>query len=124
MSTNYRIHGRDIKLDELLSSTQLVEIATKDTTKTDKFISPDEDGGGCWFYLDDEGVITGFTRYGGNYEAAEFIQSAIKYKFKVNVPSEHDDDYYCYTQFDYLSDFFADYADALKNSLKEANNEN
>lgn len=128
MSTDYKIHGRDIKLDELLSSTQLFEIVTKDTTKTNKFISPNEDGGGCWFYLNDEGVITGFTRFGGNYEAADFIQSVIHYEFNVDVPSEHDDDYYSeeereemknFYMFEILSDFFADYADALKNSLKE-----
>lgn len=118
MSTEYRIHGRDIKLDELLSSTQLVEIVTKQTTKTDKFISPDENGGGCWFYLNDDGVITGFTRYGDNYEAAEFIQNAIEYKFKVDVPSEYDDDYYDEEDreeminaemWSHLSDFFEDY---------------
>ena len=128
MSTEFSIHGRDIKLDELLSSTQLVEIVTKDTTKTSKFISPDEDGGGCWFYLNDEGVITGFTRFGGNYEAADFIQSAIEYQFKVRVPSEHDDDYYTeeereemknFFMFDYLSDFFAEWCNELKISLKE-----
>ena len=75
MSTDYKIHGRDIKLDELLSSTQLREIESRQTTKTDKFISPD-DYGGCWFYLNDDGVINGFTRYGigVNWEAAETIQ--------------------------------------------------
>ena len=114
MSTDYRIHGRDIKLDELLSSTQLVEIVTKDTTKTSKFITPDEDGGGCWFCLNDDGVITGFTRFGGNYEAADFIQSAIEYQFKVRVPSEHDDDYWTdedrfWFMCENLSEFFKDY---------------
>jgi len=95
MSTDYRIHGRDIKLDELLSSTQLVEIVTNQTTKTERLISPDEDGG-CWFYLDDDGVIQSFTRFGigANWEAAETIQELIENEFKVQVPSEHDDDYW------------------------------
>ena len=93
MSTNYRIHGRDIKLDELLSSTQLRELITDDTTKTKKFITPFVEGG-CWFYLDDDGTINGFTRYGGNFQAAELIQMMIIAKFDVRVACEHDDDYY------------------------------
>lgn len=127
MSTCYRIdfgstwnHNDGITLEQLLSSTRLVPSLNVKVEENSMFITTlNSESGGCWFYTNDDGVVNGFTRFGGNFDAAEEIISEIEELGDVRVISEYDDDWLTDEEkFEHmlvnLIDFFNDYFEIRK----------
>jgi hypothetical protein len=120
VSTDYRIEfEKDTTIDELLSSTDLIELESKHADDQSMFVSMEcLDGEGVWFHFDNR-IITGFTRYGANYEAADDIADTIRNTLGVAVISEHEDDYYTaedrfWFMCENLVEFFKDYFEVRK----------
>ena len=121
MSTDYRIQfEKPTTIDELLSSTVLRGVDSKHADKNSMFVSMAMwASSGVWFYFDDNRVIKGFTRYGGNYEVAEQIVNEIEVALGVQVLNEHDDAFLTtYDRFwfmrECLFEFFTEYFEVRK----------
>lgn len=120
MSTCYRIkfgntwNRNMISITQLLSECKgLIEVDTTYADNKSMFVSTNNIEGGCWFYFRENGFITGFTRYGGNYDSADAIINEIDKLGDVRVISEHEPDYHDYEFVESLYDPIVNITDPI-----------
>src|SRR5258708_6096958 len=93
MSTDYRamktIRAADL-LDGRLDALGVHEFISGDTTHTSKCLTDGRNY--IWMYIDDEGLVSGLTRFGGN--APSKILRAIATTFDCQIFSEYEPQYW------------------------------
>jgi len=93
MSTNYRF-DKELNKNELLKSLKkigVVEHKTEQSSDNSFCISDGENY--MWCYNNEDGVIYGYCRYGGNYDAEEFL-AHVANDLQIEYLSEHDDGFW------------------------------
>jgi hypothetical protein len=93
MSTDYRlmktIRAADL-LDGRLDALGVHEFISRDTTDTSKCLTDGRNY--IWMYINDEGLVSGLSRYGGNVPSK--ILRAIASTFDSDIFSEHEPQYW------------------------------